>query len=629
MAIQVPVVERFPAQDTPSVGRLDVNPPNVLEAVAPQTRAVNAVAEATFDAYNKKMDEAADNLGRAAANEFRMNRNEAIEGPEGLIYKKGDPSQMYQDFDNGSNDLYERIVSQYADANPKTKASVQKHMQNAYSDIYNKRTVRFGKQYNDYADTVTETNVALMKRKLNDDAELVQAGDPNSISPLKGSIVAIMDARYEQAGRQGLAKKREDGSWEPNDIVNLTIANDASDAVKDVILTYTNAGRPDLAEMVMQDKTMHNILDTKNMTQVKKAIEDSKLEVQSTTIAQKAAMIPDSTEAYALIKKETKNPLVQEKARKILDDIKSSQDVNFKRDQKIIYDKLSNDLQDIQAGLNPNIPAFVSVHQMETHPYIRERLSRLEDGDKRKALKSLVSPPKESDPEALMDIATRARRGDLLTMSSADLVEATSKLNQYNRSQVANWVKSAREKAKTPESASAERARWNDMNNFMLEKARLYGIVPKKGQPETWKKEDRELYETVSRSYMDVLSGSSDLDQKQQQEKTINFLIDYMNNNPRSKPGFFEGFFGGGGGPSSREYIIPERPAASLGGNKHVTPAGQVKRGSMVTPYISSLEQIPDADLDYYAEAYKSAGGKVTNEAEFIKWINDNPRGSR
>ena len=199
-------------------------------------------------------------------------------------------------------------------------------------------------------------------------------------------------------------------------------------------------------------------------------------------------MIPDSTEAYALIKKETKNPLVQEKARKILDDIKSSQDVNFKRDQKIIYDKLSNDIHDIQAGLNKAIPPFVSVHQMETNPYIRERLYRLEDGDKRKALKSLVSPPKDTDPEALADFTDRARKGELVDMTKEEFIEATAKFNQYNRSQANNWWRLAREKTKTPESASAERARWNDMNNFMLEKARLYGIVHKNGQPATWKK---------------------------------------------------------------------------------------------------------------------------------------------
>lgn len=627
MAIQIPMVERAPVQDTPSVGRLDINLPNAQEAVAPQTKAVANITQEAFDLYNKKMDQAADNAANAAANEFRMRRNEALEGPDGLIFKTGDPTKPYQDFDLASNDLYEEIIGRYATANEKTKRAVQAKMGNAYEDIYNKRTVRYGKQFNDYADTVSNTTVEIMKRKLNDDAELVRIDDPNSVQPLKGSIVAIMDTRYREAERKGLATRNADGSWEANDIVNLQIAKDSSDAVRDVILTYTSANRPDLAEMVLQDKTMHNILDTGNMKQVKKAIEESKREVESTTVAQEAALQPDTESAYALIKKKIKDPITQDKARKNLDDIRSSQHTNYKRDQDSIYNKLSNQIQSIQEGQVKGVNPFVSVNQMESHPAIKPLLDRLEDGDKRKALRSIVKPPNQSDPKAIAEFMNITRKGGLTTMTGEEFVEKTKDMNQYDKGRMMAWWNAAKFKAPNPETAAAERARVDDMNQKMLAKARLYNIVPKKGAPETWRDDDRQLFDTLSSGFMDKISDpqNSKLSQKEQSDLITNYLIDYMNENPRS-PGFMDKLFGGGS--AAREYIIPERPASQLGA-KRLTPTGQSSGGSKVTPYFTSMEQVPDADLDYYTDNYKKSGGKVSDRAAFLKWINDNPRGSR
>ena len=108
MPVQIPKLNRFEPQQTQSVGRSEVQAPNLAAIAQPQMNAVMGIAEQQVQYFQKQEDNAIDTAAKAAANEYNIYLNQELNKARQF---QGDPTKVYAQFDEARAKKYDEILS--------------------------------------------------------------------------------------------------------------------------------------------------------------------------------------------------------------------------------------------------------------------------------------------------------------------------------------------------------------------------------------------------------------------------------------------------------------------------------------------------------------------------------------
>lgn len=620
---QVPVIERMAPQGPQSVGRVQVETADVTRAGAAVGNALQNFGENAIKDYLKAEDDAAAVKADAINNEFDIWNNERLYGKNGLVHLKGDTSEAYAKYDEDAKIRMNEILA--GDMSDTTRQKTAAKLSETHTRYKMKSTVTYGKQNSDYIQETSDTRVGLLKNDLVNSAALVNAAGERDFTVTDNAIGLIMRNRYETAERLNI----------PKSTVNLQIAKDVSDGLEQNIMALINSGDLETAQATYdrynyerkitgpdgQKKIeSRSYLDAQAKPKIIKALRDGKINQEAMSLANEAAMRPETENPLAYIKGKASSPEVAEKARKTYDDIRSSMKAVYDRDQEMIYNKLSNQIQSIQDGQVPGKMPFVSINQMENDENLKPLFDRLASGDKRKALRSLISQPTTTNQKDFEKFMDTVRKGGLVGMTGAQFNEAVKNFNSADRNRAANWWKYDQDRAKRrtgTESAAAEAARVKRINDTMTSKAQLYRLVPP-GKTSTWSEPELNRYNQMTSDFADFKEEfiRPDMTSDAIDKEVTRFLIEFNEKNPNPATSRFFGLR-----DTTRQAVLPTRPANTLSNKKNST--GNVNKG------YKSLNDIPENDYSYYQDLYEKSGGNLDDEANFLKFVNDNPRTPR
>ena len=632
---QIPVINRNAPMETPSQGRFNVQTADVTRAGAAVGNALVGLGKEAGEAYIKIRDDAAKTKADVRNNEFEIWNNERLYGPNGIAHLKGDVSQHYAKYDEEAQTRMQDMLS--GDEDDLTKQYMSRKLADTYDRYRMKSTVQFGKQNADYIQETSDVTAGLMKNNLVDTAGMINATGKPDFTLTDNAINRIIQNRKETADRLNI----------PEATLNLQIAKDLSDGLEQNIMAQINSGNlagaqatydryNSEAEVKGPDGQVHkvsrNLLDAQAKPKILKALHDGKVNQEALSLANQAAQKPETEDPLAFITAKASSPEVADKARKNFDDIRLSRKAIYDRDQESIYNKLSNQIQSIQDGQVQGKSPFVSINQMENDPELKPLFDRLASGDKRKALRSLITQPKETNLKDFEKFMDTVRAGGLVGMTGAQFNEAVKNFNSIDRNRAANWWKYEQDRAKRragTESAAAEAARVKRINDTMNAKAKLYRLIPA-GNTNTWPAEELQRYNEMTAEFTDFKEEFIRPDMTSDQiEKEVNrFLIDFNERNPNPKTTRLFGLI-----DKSRQAVLPNRPPETLSNQKfRVTPTGPVPQGTSTTNVnrgYKSLNDVPENDYLYYQDAYEKAGGSLDDDAAFLNFINNNPRAPR
>ncbi|MFM6930153.1 MAG: hypothetical protein ACKOX6_16905, partial [Bdellovibrio sp.] len=247
MPVQVPVIDRFKPQDSAPAPRTEVNVPDFARATAPQAQAAEHLAETGVNAYERQVQLAADTKALEAANEFHRFMEEGLSGKDGVKYKKGDPTELYQQYDESVDKKAQEIRDRYKDAPSETVAAIENKLRETSARFYDRRTTAQGIQLATYRKGVADDSVSLEQNNLMDATAHLDRNDPKTFDGLETSLSKIYDIRVKQGLQDGSVKelfneKGEHVGYDLNPSVKYQLAKDRSDGLYQAIDNLAKSG---------------------------------------------------------------------------------------------------------------------------------------------------------------------------------------------------------------------------------------------------------------------------------------------------------------------------------------------------------------------------------------------------
>ena len=447
MAVQVPVVKRNAPMETPSVGRVDIKPPNVTEAQSIQSKAINEFAKDAVDLVAKEEIATADVKSTEAATKYRTWYETNLRGKNGLSYLKGDPAEAYAKFDEDARKEYDRIINESAGYSQLTKDAIVSKLNEAHNRMYESRVTLEGKQNADYRTRVTNDAVVLSQNDVVDAAATLDVKDPNTLIPIERSLNEIRNLRYKEGRENGLVRETVDPNVidpntkspkvlkiESDPSFKAQVAKDVSDALVMSIENLTAAGDVAGAEFLM-NKYADQIIGTKK-PKVEKFINTAAKDNQAKAIVKSLINLPEDQAIKKL--DDIQDDDVREKASKRYDSEKTRRNRLIKSASTANYNAAANIILNRDKKGLP----FQDEVQMMDDPEIKRLWINITDAKQKMALQHMVNQPKDSNPEAYRDALDAIGNDKLKGMPPEELMLMQAGLNKSDRSMVqAAWIK--------------------------------------------------------------------------------------------------------------------------------------------------------------------------------------------
>lgn len=478
MAVQVPTLNRNAEQDQASTGRVDFKPIDTSAGNNLVNKAANSLADKVGDFVVAEQKNTADTKANEAAVKYHQYLEQAFEGDGGVKYVKGDPTDAYKQFDENSKNKYNEILNENPDLPSYTKDAIKAKLGGVVAKFYDKKTTAFGKQSADYTTSVTNSAVDIGKQGLLDATTGYDPSKPETQVAFEKQLMEIEDLRTKEGLKNGTAKEIKDADgkvigYKNDPILNRQLAKDLSDGVYGAINNLNAAGDVETAKHLTEKYKQY--LDIGNRAKIEKETLKASQDADAKDAFSSVQSLP-AAQAMASLEK-IKDPDVQEKAMKLLDDYQRRQKNALDRGQKNNYDAAANYVLDRQKN-NP----FVSASEMEDDPMIKRLMGIGEqdrmDPKQRLALQHLVQQPKESDISKLSEVQQMMIDGKFKGMSAQEFNLNVASLNKSDRTRITTqWMKQ-NDSSKTGE---AQEVKWmgtrlrEEMNNAGLIKRNAFG----------------------------------------------------------------------------------------------------------------------------------------------------------
>lgn len=438
MAVQVPVVKRNAPMETPSVGRVDIKPPNVTEAQSIQSKAINEFAKDAVDLVAKEEIATADVKSTEAATKYRTWYETNLRGKNGLSYLKGDPAEAYAKFDEDARKEYDRIINESAGYSQLTKDAIVSKLNTAHNRMYESRVTLEGKQNADYRTRVTNDAVVLSQNDVVDAAATLDVKDPNTLIPIERSLNEIRNLRYKEGRENGLVRETVDPNVidpntkspkvlkiESDPSFKAQVAKDVSDALVMSIENLTAAGDVAGAEFLM-NKYADQIIGNKK-PKVEKFINTAAKDNQAKAIVKSLINLPEDQAIKKL--DDIQDDDVREKASKRYDSEKTRRNRLIKSASTANYNAAANIILNRDKKGLP----FQDEVQMMDDPEIKRLWINITDAKQKMALQHMVNQPKDSNQDVKNDAFSMLFEGKFQGMPPEQFNEAVAGLNKSDR----------------------------------------------------------------------------------------------------------------------------------------------------------------------------------------------------
>jgi hypothetical protein len=434
MAIQVPKVDRIAPQETASVGRLDVRLPDMVKAAEPQAKAAGELLQTANDAFVTQLNYAAKTEATAASNELHSYLDNALEGPDGVKYKDGDPRPAYAKLEEDEEKRATALREKYKDATSETRAAVEKEIAIVRTKFNDKKISAQGVQLDKWRQSNKKAGVGIAQNEIMDGTANLDISDPNAWVGVDQSVKKIYDLHLDYALAQGSAKEVRDekGNLVRYDIdpaVQQEIVKDRAEGLTVAIENLANSG--DVAGAEAMAAKYSTYIDGVNKNKFKKTIEREGVEVkalQEVNMIEKKRWSKEKAVEYI---DKIPDLRVKEKTLAKYNDSLRTKDAILGRAEKDTYKNVASIILDRQKAGKP----FPSVNAMESDPSIKRILDKenIKDPKLYSALRNLVEQPNDSDQTVKSKMFARLQNGGMANLSYEDLTKEMSGLNKKDR----------------------------------------------------------------------------------------------------------------------------------------------------------------------------------------------------
>lgn len=465
MAVQIPKVDRFQPQQTPSVGRSELNAPNAAAIAQPQMNAVLSIAEQQTKYIQKQEDNAIDTAAKAAANDYHVYLNKELANARQY---KGDPTFIYNQFDENSTKRYEEILNKNPNLSERGKAAVSAQLSEVATRYQLQKDTAYAAQYYDYDLGVTKASSKLKSQDISNLAGYIDPKNPKSFGAIDALINGISTDWNVHGEKFSAVVRDQNGQWVTSDPIKIEIGKDVSDGIVDAINVLNNSGRTDLADAMYA--RYHNYIDKSKKDNVAKSIKDTETDIKIENLAaQSYGKGPD--QISKMIDKEFANkPEAKKKAYAEIDSRQRQLDNMKDRVAENNFKYLANQLFQQQNGPNP----FNKVYDMEKDPKYKALLPTLKPND-RKNLHGLIVAPKDSNPNAVANYLNALKNDQLAGMPPEELVKLKGGLSKADGKNLETLWK----RYNSPKTSAEEIRSMNDLMGNLDDQLQQVGYVKK------------------------------------------------------------------------------------------------------------------------------------------------------
>lgn len=465
MAVQVPRLNRFESQQTQSVGRSELQAPNVAAIVQPQMNAVTTIAEQQAAYFQKQEDNAIDTAAKAAANEYNIYLNNELSKARTF---KGDPTQIYAQFDESRQKKYEELLNKNPNLSDRGKAAIAGELSQVSSSYQMKKDTAYAGQYYDYDLGVTRDGGKIASQDIPNLAGFVNPSDEKSFKAIDATIARIGNLWKQHGEKFGAVEQDEFGNVVPSKHLQLEMGEQVSKGLTDAIDTLNASGHPEIAEAIYAK--YNKFIDESKKDKISKSIKDTATDIKIENLAAQSYGKGPEKITKMIDKEFADKPEAKKKAYAEIDSRQRQMDNMKERVAENNFKYLANQLFQKQNSDEP----FAKVYDMEKDPKYKALLPTLNPND-RKNLHGLIVAPKDSNPNAVMNYLNAIKNNELAGMPPEDLVKLKGGLSRADGKTVETLWK----KYNSPKTSAEEIRSMNDLMGNLDEQLQAVGYVKK------------------------------------------------------------------------------------------------------------------------------------------------------
>lgn len=590
----------------PSVGRIENQVPDLTSGFSSQMAGLDKVGQQVIKYRDAVADQTADIAGTDAANKLQQIFKRKMYGdPEtgevGLLYKEGNPTDMYKNLDKEMQDQIDTL-SKPGDSQSwgdETQTVVNRRLNKMAESLQLEQLTNYGNQQKKYDDGVSDTAVSLAQQSMPVASSHVDPTQSDSYGPLQMQMNRIRDARIAQAVRYGGADESEnglssytapDGTLKKVDLTPTTQAQISADISKGLYGTidnlYKTGGADSIAKAEAIKEKFSDMLDPLHKDKLSSTADNAVIENRSYQLsADLKGKTPDQIQ-QAL---QNENPKVQHKTLQLIKDNASYIENLRKMQQEDNYRALYSQVEKYKQSN----PAATS-SDIEAQPWFKSLAPHVTPQNL-KAVNSFVAPPAKTDAKS-QAAALKILQGDderypdLSKITPDQLAQVTSGLGNdatgsFLRRRIMEAAVPSNSQKNQQYRAGVTALKNQAFNLGLISPNNDAGNDVQKGSAMAQKLNDLTL------EYSKHLSNQGEMTPSQVNEDANKFVKDHLAT--KSTGGGFFGLFGG----SSEA-----KPAASTG------PTDAQIRGRAISLYKQETGGQPNQkQLDDYVQSNKPA----------------------
>jgi hypothetical protein len=425
VAFQLPRVNRFAPQAEESVGRLQVNTPDLGRGQAMQTKAVGNLVEGAARMYEGYQVSAADTEADKAAYDFDKSANESLLQ---IKDQDGNPDPVYQKYDEDRQRKYNEILETYKDADDLVKTKVKEKLDLTNGKYSDRALQAKYSQRSRYEKSVADSTISIIK---DDMFEATAFMDPKALdtSALDIKLQDLESTIIKYGEKRGLVTEIE-GKIAYLPSLQEQLAKETSEGLTNTIenlLRSKDSKQVELGNM-LADKYKDRI-DVVNQKKLNTVQKEAGAEQQAFIELEKVMnLAPD--EAMRRLKEIPGE--VGEKARAKMHTFRLQMDEAKASANKTRSEVIGRAILERRQQGRP----FRTIDELESDPKVA-RLIPLLDPKTREAAHAMVVKPKFSEPEAVFELNNAIASGELKGMTANDLAQLQVGLSEKesNRAQ--------------------------------------------------------------------------------------------------------------------------------------------------------------------------------------------------
>lgn len=456
MAIRIPKMNRQYGSTEMTVGRSQVQAPNLVTGSDLQMNAISNVVEDQFRFFDAQEKARIDTTAKSISNEYRVYLNQELQ--KAKTYQ-GDPMDVYQNFDKSMNEKYNELLTKHPDLSERAKSALSTQLNEVATDYKTRADTAYYGQYYDYDRDTTKSTVKLLAQDLMDEAAYINPEDPKSFKKIDDKIRNISNTYKNHGEKFGMVTRDENGNQVSSSVLDVEIGKEISDSIVGAIKNLNDARRPDLADAMYTKYSKYIDVNKKDDLRklTLKELDDKKI---YETVEKTRTMTPDQVSNY-LDKTFKNDPELKSKAYDVINTNDRVKNEFINRSSKKNYNVAAGIILQRSTDGQP----FLTVSQMENDPAVKPMLSLITNPKEIQALRNLIQQPKDSNVDVLMGFQSKFQSGELQGMTPEDFHLSTSGLNKSDKATATRlWMK-YNSPATNDQQRSILRGMSSDLNN--------------------------------------------------------------------------------------------------------------------------------------------------------------------